>query len=222
MPALDRSRSHSPLLYPYFPSTIVVVWSLTSQTLLLAWYAVSMLRCIRSHRPSHIALTIYNGPSQLPPQLLLHRPPQLWPTRHRNLTPLPPPHLDLRLDLPQRLLDLPSGITRHAQHRLARRLLARRLRHERMVPLVQALHEPGFGGRGEERHGDCDADDGVEVDARPDQEGGVQVEDYEGGRREAEGELRDEVGCEIVVAFLGRGVEAVGGEEEGADVAAEV
>lgn len=50
----------------------------------------------------------------------------------------------------------------------------------------------------------------------------MQGEEHEGRGGEAEGGLRCEVGKGVVVGFVGRGAGAVGGDEEGTDVAADV
>lgn len=94
--------------------------------------------------------------------------------------------------------------------------------HLPLVPDLQSAIQPRFGWRSEESHGGGGAEDGVEVDARPDEEGVVQGEEDEGRGGEAEGGLGGEVGRGVVVGFVGRGAGAVGGEEEGADVAADV
>jgi len=84
------------------------------------------------------------------------------------------------------------------------------------------LVQPWFGGRRKESHDRGGAENGVEVDARPDEQGVAQGEEHEGRGGEAEGGLRCEVGGAVVVGFVGRGTRAVGGEEEGTDVAADV
>lgn len=50
----------------------------------------------------------------------------------------------------------------------------------------------------------------------------MQGEEDEGRGGEAEGRLGGKVRSGVVVGFVGRGAGAVGGEEEGADVAADV
>jgi hypothetical protein len=56
----------------------------------------------------------------------------------------------------------------------------------------------------------------------PDVEGRGDAEQDEGGGGEVEDEVGDEAGEDVVVAFVGCGFGAVGGEEEGADEAAGV
>lgn len=91
-----------------------------------------------------------------------------------------------------------------------------------LLALLDFARQVGFAG-GEQEYGaqDC-ADDGVEVDAGPDDEAVAYVEEDEGGGAEGEGELGDEVGEEVVDAFRGEGGLAVGLEEEGAEETAGV
>ena len=91
-----------------------------------------------------------------------------------------------------------------------------------LVPLLQFSNQEWFGWGGEEGHGEDDTDDGVEVDAGPDEEGGREGEQHEGGHGEGEGGLSRQETEEVIVQFVGGGAEAVGGEEEGADVSADV
>ncbi len=94
--------------------------------------------------------------------------------------------------------------------------------HLPLVPYLQSLVQPWFRRRSKESHGCGGAEDGVEIDARPDEEGVAQGEEHEGRGGEAEGGLGCEVGEGVVVGFVGRGAGAVGGKEERADVAADV
>jgi hypothetical protein len=85
------------------------------------------------------------------------------------------------------------------------------------LPLQPAL----AGGEGESA-GDADADDGVEPDCGPGADAIGEREQDERRGDEAEGELRDEPGEDVVVALCGEGFAAVGGEDEGAEEAAGV
>lgn len=78
----------------------------------------------------------------------------------------------------------------------------------------------GEGGEGSE--GGCRADDAVEVYTGPDEYRVVEAEEDERDYGEAERELGDYPAEDVVVPLVGGWLGAVGGEEEGAHVAAEI
>ena len=198
MPKLRRLRpSHHPITIPsidLFPTT----------THILDFHSTAILH------------------HNLLPQPLLQLPPQLRPARHLHLTPPSLPPLYLRLYLIQRIIDLPPRIIRQPKDRQVTRLLTHRFCQMRMVPRREAFDEVRLGWGSEERHGNGYADDGVEVDVRPEAQRVLEVEDDEGRGAEAEGELRGEVAGEVVVDLVAGAFFAVGRREEGPDVAAEI
>lgn len=68
-------------------------------------------------------------------------------------------------------------------------------------PRIQFLDQEGLGGGCEKGGCETGGDDGVEVDACPDKEGGWEGEEHEGGGGEGEDELGYEVGEDVVVDF---------------------
>lgn len=84
------------------------------------------------------------------------------------------------------------------------------------------MGEVGSDGGGEQSHGGSGAEHGIEVDTRPNEQGSGQGEQHEGRGGEAERQLRGDVGEDVVVDFVLCRVLAVGGEEEGAHMAAEI
>lgn len=78
----------------------------------------------------------------------------------------------------------------------------------------------GEGGEGSE--GGSRADDAVEVYTGPDEYRVVEAEEDERDYGEAERELGDYPAEDVVVPLVGGWLGAVGGEEEGAHVAAEI
>lgn len=78
----------------------------------------------------------------------------------------------------------------------------------------------GEGGEGGE--GGCSADDAVVVYTGPDEHRFVEAEENEGEYGEAERELSSYPAEDVVVPLVGGWLGAVGGEEEGAHVSAEI
>lgn len=112
--------------------------------------------------PLHLAC------QSLPPllQLLPNELPNI-----RHFEALCPPSLNLRLHLPNNLIDLLLRIVGHAERRHPLNALDALERNAGLAfarPLLDLRLEPGASGRLEEAEAcDC-ADDGVEVDAGPD------------------------------------------------------
>jgi hypothetical protein len=90
-----------------------------------------------------------------------------------------------------------------------------------MVPLLQSLREVGTSWAGKEAKRGKDTDNSVVVDVGPDANGVIEAEDYEWDYGVSEDELGREPGCDVVVAFIGRWLGAIRGEEEWADMSAE-
>lgn len=88
--------------------------------------------------------------------------------------------------------------------------------------VVEHPAQLGLDGGGEDGDAGEDADDSVEIDAGPDEDGPREGEDQEGGGGEGEGELGDEEGEQVVVALGGEGRLREGIKEEGAEVSPEV
>lgn len=91
-----------------------------------------------------------------------------------------------------------------------------------LISFLQAPNEPWFCGGGEEGKGGGGGEDGVEVDAGPNEEGGGESEEHEGRGGEGECELGGEVAEDVVVRFIARWGLAVRLEEKRSDVAPEV
>lgn len=134
---------------------------------------------------------------------------------------------NLRLKLTHSLSNVLLRILRDAQNRLhARKALATRRALEPGASLaltaLELLLEQGLAGRREEGERRRGPDEGVKVDVGPGAERVLEAQDEEGQRGKGECELGDEVGGEVVVLLLGRGIACDGIEEKGANVSAEV
>ena len=84
-------------------------------------------------------------------------------------------------------IDVSPGIIRQSHDGRSNGFLARGPLQLAMVPLAQLVVEPQLRWRFEQGDGESGANDGVEIDSRPDEQASWQVEQDERGSGEAEG-----------------------------------
>ena len=161
---------------------------------------------------------------QLTTNLLLDSNFQFLATGHGHHATTTASGFNLHDNLLHGLIKVTFRIVRQTQGRRTHGLLADGPHHMRSVPTLQIRDQsgPNRGEGGEDDKRGHSPDDAVEVDTRPDSHGVFEAKEDEGHHSETKGELGGSPTGNVVVALARHGLGAVGGQEEGADVATEV